>query len=46
MGELKLTTISLQLTDRLVKYWIGILGDVLVKVGKFNILEDLVVLEM
>lgn len=46
MGELKLTTISLQLANRSVKYPIGILEDIPIKVGKFFILANFVVLEM
>lgn len=46
MGELKPTTISLQLANRSVKYPIGILEDIPIKVGKFFILANFVVLEM
>ncbi|XP_074377951.1 uncharacterized protein LOC141719468 [Apium graveolens] len=45
-GELKKTRISLQLTDRSIKYPLGVLEDVLVKVDKFVIPCDFVVLEM
>ena len=44
--ELKSTTISLQLADHSVKHPIGILEDVPIKVGKFSILADFVVLEV
>ncbi|XP_057989101.1 uncharacterized protein LOC131172172 [Hevea brasiliensis] len=44
--ELKPTTISLQLTDRFVKYPTSILENVPIKVGKFFILIDFVILDM
>ncbi|KAJ8764031.1 hypothetical protein K2173_004916 [Erythroxylum novogranatense] len=44
--ELKLTTISLQLADRSIRYPIGIVEDLLVKVGKLIIPADFVVLEI
>ncbi|XP_019427203.1 PREDICTED: uncharacterized protein LOC109335524 [Lupinus angustifolius] len=46
VGELKPTTISLQLADKSVKFSIGILEDVTIKVEKFFILADFVILEM
>eukprot|EP00257_Ricinus_communis_P013554 XP_015571015.1 uncharacterized protein LOC107260809 [Ricinus communis] len=46
MGELKPTRISLQLADKLVKFRLGILEDVPLRVGKFFILCDFVVIEM
>ncbi|KAJ9168525.1 hypothetical protein P3X46_020035 [Hevea brasiliensis] len=46
IGELKPTTISLQLADRSVKYPVGILENIPIKVGKFFIPVDFVVLEM
>ncbi|XP_074327014.1 uncharacterized protein LOC141664955 [Apium graveolens] len=46
LGELKKTRISLQLADRTVKYPLGIIEDVLVKVDNFFIPCDFVVLEM
>ena len=46
IGELKPTRISLQLADRSVKYAVGILEDVPIKVGNFFIPVDFVVLEM
>ncbi|XP_039134169.1 uncharacterized protein LOC120271547 [Dioscorea cayenensis subsp. rotundata] len=46
MGELKPTIISLQLADRSVKHPIGILEDIPIKVGKFFVPADFVVLEM
>ncbi|XP_057993058.1 uncharacterized protein LOC131174040 [Hevea brasiliensis] len=46
VGELKPTTISLQLADRSFKYPVGILGNIPIKVGKFFISVDFVVLEM
>ncbi|KAJ9180886.1 hypothetical protein P3X46_009075 [Hevea brasiliensis] len=45
IGELKPTTISLQLVDRSVKYPVGILENIPIKVGKFFIPVDFVVLE-
>ena len=46
MGELKSTMISLQLANCSIKHPIGILEDVPIKVGKFFIPTDFVVLEM
>ncbi|XP_074335971.1 uncharacterized protein LOC141673137 [Apium graveolens] len=46
LGELKKTMISLQLVDKSIKYPLGVLEDVLVKVDKFVIPCDFVVLEM
>ncbi|KAJ8899464.1 hypothetical protein K2173_018438 [Erythroxylum novogranatense] len=46
IGELKPTTISLQLADRSIRYPIGIVEDLLVKVGKLIIPTNFVVLEM
>ncbi|XP_057994334.1 uncharacterized protein LOC131174595 [Hevea brasiliensis] len=46
VGELKPTTISLQLADRSVKYPVGILENIPIKVGKFFIPVDFVVWEM
>ena len=46
LGELRPTTISLQLADHSVKYPVGILEDVLIKVGDLYIPIDFVILEM
>ncbi|XP_075483715.1 uncharacterized protein LOC142523869 [Primulina tabacum] len=46
LGESKLTKMSLQLADRSVKYPRGVIEDVLVKVGKFIVSTDFVVLDM
>lgn len=46
VGDLKPTTISLQLTDRSVKYPLSVLEDVPLQVGKFFISYDFVVMEM
>ncbi|XP_057985287.1 uncharacterized protein LOC131170238 [Hevea brasiliensis] len=46
VGELKRITISLQLADRSIKYPIGILENIPIKVGKFFIPIDFVVLKM
>ncbi|XP_010684207.1 uncharacterized protein LOC104898795 [Beta vulgaris subsp. vulgaris] len=46
MGELKPTRISLQLPDRTIKFPLGILEDVPLRVGKFFIPCDFVVMEM
>ena len=46
MGPLKFTNITLQMADRTVKYPRGILEDVPVRVGKFFIPVDFVVLDM
>ncbi|KAL0445302.1 UNVERIFIED_CONTAM: hypothetical protein Slati_2252900 [Sesamum latifolium] len=46
MHELTPTIVTLQLADRSIKYHRGIIEDVLVKVGKFVISVDFVVLDM
>ncbi|XP_075499401.1 uncharacterized protein LOC142537792 [Primulina tabacum] len=46
IGEVKPTTISLQLADRSIKYPRGVVEDVLVKVDKFIFSVDFVVLDM
>ncbi|XP_031279109.1 uncharacterized protein LOC116137554 [Pistacia vera] len=46
MGELKPTTMTLQLIDRSVKYPRGIVEDILVQVYKLIVLVDFVVLDM
>ncbi|XP_021770496.1 uncharacterized protein LOC110734647 [Chenopodium quinoa] len=46
MGEFKPTRISLQLADRSVKFPLGVLEDVPLRVGKFFIPCDFVVMEM
>ncbi|XP_057984551.1 uncharacterized protein LOC110664552 [Hevea brasiliensis] len=46
VGELKPTTISLQLADQSMKYLVGILENIPIKVGKFFIPVDFVILEM
>ncbi|XP_057988924.1 uncharacterized protein LOC131171997 [Hevea brasiliensis] len=46
VGDLKPTTISLRLVVRSIKYPVGILENVPLKVGKFFILVDFIVLEM
>ncbi|XP_031255354.1 uncharacterized protein LOC116113346 [Pistacia vera] len=46
IGEVKPTTISLQLADRSIKHPRGIIEDVLVKVDKFIFMADFFVLDM
>ncbi|KAL4597574.1 hypothetical protein ACB092_11G000200 [Castanea dentata] len=46
LGEVKPTTISLQLADRSIKYPRGVIEDVLVKVDKFIFPADFIVLDM
>ncbi|KAL8477887.1 hypothetical protein ACS0TY_029973 [Phlomoides rotata] len=46
IGELRLTTVNLQLADRSMAYPKGIIEDVLIKVDKFIFLVDFVVLDM
>ncbi|KAM2593901.1 hypothetical protein EV2_044868 [Malus domestica] len=46
LGDLKATTISLQLANRSVKYPRGIVEDILVQVDKLILLADFVVLDM
>jgi hypothetical protein len=45
LGELKPTTMTLQLADRFVKVPRGIVKDVLIKVDKFYFLVDFIVLD-
>ncbi|XP_019160769.1 PREDICTED: uncharacterized protein LOC109157326 [Ipomoea nil] len=44
--EMKPTTISLQLADRSIKYPLGVVEDILVKVGKFYFPADFLILDM
>ncbi|XP_021770490.1 uncharacterized protein LOC110734641 [Chenopodium quinoa] len=46
MGDLKVTNITLQMANRSVKYPLGILNDVPIRVGKFFIPVDFVILDM
>ena len=46
LGEPKSTTISLQLADRSYQHPMGIIENVLVKVGKFILLADFIILDM
>lgn len=46
MGPLKCMQTTLQMADRSMKYPLGILDDVSVRVGEFYIPIDLVVLDM
>ncbi|XP_056698000.1 uncharacterized protein [Spinacia oleracea] len=46
MGELKCTTITLQMADHSIKYPLGVLEDVPVRVGIFYIPVDFVVLDI
>ena len=46
LGELKPTSVTLQLADRSIKRPRGILEDVLVKVGEFILSTDFIVLDM
>ncbi|KAK4567385.1 hypothetical protein RGQ29_003257, partial [Quercus rubra] len=46
LGEVKPTTISLQLADRSIKYPRGVIEDILVKVDKFIFPDDFIVLDM
>jgi len=46
LGETRTTTISLQLADHSVKYSMGILEDVQIKVGDLYVPLDFVILEM
>ncbi|XP_074290773.1 uncharacterized protein LOC141617476 [Silene latifolia] len=46
LGHLKMTNITLQMANRSVRRPLGILEDVLVKVGKFFILVDFIVLDI
>ena len=46
LGEVKPTTVHLQLADRSIKYPKGVVEDVLIKVDKLIFLVDLIVLDM
>ncbi|XP_050916559.1 uncharacterized protein LOC127131686 [Lathyrus oleraceus] len=46
LGELQPTKMSLQLADRFVKYPIGILEDILVRIGQLYIPTDFVVMDI
>ncbi|XP_019156898.1 PREDICTED: uncharacterized protein LOC109153486 [Ipomoea nil] len=46
IAEMKPSTISLQLADRSVKYPLGVVEDILVKVGKFYFPADFLILDM
>ena len=46
LGEIRLITISLQLVDRSVKYHMGILEDVPIKVWDLYVLIDFMIVEM
>jgi len=46
LGEMRPTTISLQLADRFVKYQVGVLEDIPIKVGDLYVPVDFVILEM
>ena len=45
LGDLNPTTVSLQLAYRSIKYLIGVIKDVLVKVDKFHFPADFIVLD-
>nr|XP_028956459.1 uncharacterized protein LOC103430964 [Malus domestica] len=45
-GELKPTSVSLQLADRFVTYPLGILEDVIIKVDKFYLPANFIILDM
>ena len=46
LGEARPTTVTLQLADRSVKHPRGAIEDVIVKVDKFILLADFIVLDM
>jgi len=46
LGEMRQTSISLQLAHYSVKYPMGVLEDALIKVGDLYVLADFVILEM
>ena len=46
LGEMRPTTISIQLVDHSVKHPVGVLEDVLIKVGDLYVSVDFVILEM
>jgi hypothetical protein len=46
LGELKPTSMTLQLVDRSMKISLGIVEDLLIKIDKFYFLVDFIVLDM
>lgn len=46
IGELKPTIVTLQLIDKSIKYLSGVIENVPIRVGKFYILVDFIVLEL
>ena len=46
IGDLKTTTMTLRLADRIFKQPRGFIEDVLIKVGKFIFLVDFMILDM
>ncbi|KAM1971755.1 hypothetical protein TB2_017964 [Malus domestica] len=46
LGDLKLTSVSLQLVDQSIKYPRGIIEDVLIRVDKLILLADFLILDM
>ena len=46
LGEVKPTTISLQMTDCSLTYLLSVIEDVLVKVDKFIFLENFIILDI
>lgn len=46
VGEMKPTNISLQLADRLVRYIVGVLEDVLIRIREFYIHVNFIIMEI
>ena len=46
MGELRPTKMSVQLVDRSIKYPVGILENVLVRIGQFYIPTDFIIMDI
>ena len=46
LGELRLTSVSLQLADRSIKYPLGVLQGIPIKMGDFYMPIDFVILDM
>ncbi|CAL2280276.1 unnamed protein product [Prunus armeniaca] len=46
IGEIKPTSVSLQLADRSIKYPLGIVEDILIKVDQFVLPADFIILDM
>lgn len=46
MGDMKLANMSMQLADKTIKYPVGILEDIPIKVEEFYVLVNFVIMEI